>query len=504
MTYQELMQQLAASPYGTYLDYNGQRGKLTFDGTALMLDGGQSVPIMQGSDGSVQFGNAYANDPGMSFGEHTSFIGGSLPQMAKALSPALMATGVAGLQAAGMLGTGATATSAVGGSAGGLNAAGLGGVSAETAASASPLAGTFGSDSGYYASGPQFGGTTEGNPAWMNTPVEPDIPIDPSAGSSSAPITNLTSPATHTLSGTEASKVISPGVWSNTVDAVGNKLPAIAGTTAAIASASGNPTSLTSTSSTSLPAYLQPYAQDYAQRASMFATSPTTKYGGPLGADITGDQNASYQQYRNISNYNNPVNSAGSTALLDTINGRYLNPQSNPYLQQTYDLAANRMADAYARGTGASTNAAFGSSGSFGGSAHQEMVQANNRAFGDSLANLGNQIFGGNYQAERARQDNASQFAPTMANQQQDYMLKGADALNRAGTQQYDANLTNNKMNYAEFIRQQEDQYNKLGAYKSIFDGMGQNTTQTQPGVSRTNSLLGSTATGAYIYNLLK
>lgn len=269
---------------------------------------------------------------------------------------------------------------------------------------------------------------------------------------------------------------------------------------------SQSPRSLTTTSSTSLPAWLQPYAQDYAQRASDFAKTPAALYAGTLGAGTTDDQSASYGLARGIAQNAgaNPLNSASQQGFLDTMSGKYLDPSSNPYLKSTYDAAAGRMADAYARGTAAQTNALFSNPGSFGGSAHQEMMGVNNRAFGDSLANLGNQIYGTNYTNERGNMVNAMNNATGVASNILGQQVQGYNTLNNAGTQQQQTNLTNNNLGYQDFLRQQQDPYNKLGAYQSIFQGMGTNTTQTQPGTSMANGLLGGALTGAGIYNLLK
>src|SRR5512135_421120 len=46
-----------------------------------------------------------------------------------------------------------------------------------------------------------------------------------------------------------------------------------------------------------------------------------------------------------------PLGAAGEQLGLNTLGGAYLNPQTNPYLQQTYDIAAKGLTDQYQTAT---------------------------------------------------------------------------------------------------------------------------------------------------------
>src|SRR5882762_931029 len=83
----------------------------------------------------------------------------------------------------------------------------------------------------------------------------------------------------------------------------------------------------------------------------------------------------------------------GLQNIQDTIAGRYLDPSTNPYLTNTFNYAAQPFQDRI--------NSMFESSGRYGSGAHQGLMQ---RGLGD----LANQIYGGNYQQERARQFGAA------------------------------------------------------------------------------------------------
>lgn len=94
---------------------------------------------------------------------------------------------------------------------------------------------------------------------------------------------------------------------------------------------------------------------------------------------------------------NKAVMDAATPEYLKTIRGNYLNPASNPYLDQTYQHAANLM--------GANVDSRFEAAGRYGSGAHQGVLQ-------EGLGNLANQIYGMNYQTERGRQAAAVGGAP--------------------------------------------------------------------------------------------
>jgi hypothetical protein len=100
-----------------------------------------------------------------------------------------------------------------------------------------------------------------------------------------------------------------------------------------------------------------------------------------------------------------------------TINGAYLNPQSNPYLRETYDQGAKALTDNYMTATQPRTDAMFGRSGqAFGGnSGYQETVARNQFGLGQNLKNLATDVYGGNYNRERQNQFTATQNAPSFA-----------------------------------------------------------------------------------------
>ncbi|MGH8011086.1 MAG: hypothetical protein ACREQ4_01140, partial [Candidatus Binataceae bacterium] len=77
--------------------------------------------------------------------------------------------------------------------------------------------------------------------------------------------------------------------------------------------------------------------------------------------------------------------------------GTYLNPAQNPYLQQTYQDAANQMTTAYQDATAPSLEALANEAGGFGGSAMGQNLGVAQGQLNYGLSDLANQVYGGNY-----------------------------------------------------------------------------------------------------------
>lgn len=96
----------------------------------------------------------------------------------------------------------------------------------------------------------------------------------------------------------------------------------------------------------------------------------------------------------------------------DSAGGKYLSPETNPYLQATYDLAARGVTDQYQNSTAPGITADALRAGAFGGSAQAELQNQARYGLGQNLSELGTQIYGGNYQQERQNQLASQQAMP--------------------------------------------------------------------------------------------
>ena len=116
-------------------------------------------------------------------------------------------------------------------------------------------------------------------------------------------------------------------------------------------------------------------------------------------------------------NFMSPNMGAARSRQLDTIQGNFLYPGSNPFLDPTADAMSRRMGNAYRYGTAPSTDAAFARAGSFGGSAHQQTKQMQQFDYGQNLSDSLNQLYAGNYDKERQNMMNAGSEALQFGNQ---------------------------------------------------------------------------------------
>jgi len=185
----------------------------------------------------------------------------------------------------------------------------------------------------------------------------------------------------------------------------------------------GGPRNVQQTSTTSLPAWLQPYAQQFLQTytGQVSPGNPLAAGGAQLApydpsmyrqvAPFTPTQQAGMGSILGATGPSAQLAGAGAGALGRTVSGQYLT--GNPYLDAMYGQAAGGLTDQYRLATAPSNLVQSQQGGVFGGSAAREQQAANQYGLGRNLSDLAAQIYGGNYQQERARQLQAAQLIPT-------------------------------------------------------------------------------------------
>ena len=260
----------------------------------------------------------------------------------------------------------------------------------------------------------------------------------------------------------------------------------------------------TVTQQTELPDFLKPYAPLYAQAGYNLYNQPFNPYPYEGVAPFTQDQNTAMDMVRNqATGAQNPLYGASQQQTMDTIGGNYLNPQTNPYLQQTFDTAADRVTDAFSRGTAARTDTAFAQSHGYGGSAWNEVQQANEQALGDSLSGLAANVYGNNYAQERGRQQQASQFAPSLAGTISSQGYRDADALLNTGGMQQGLGQQYIADDMSRFTQAQQYPYQQFQQFGAMFNpNLGSQSTQTMPGVSPLSGALGGAMGGLGLLNM--
>lgn len=120
--------------------------------------------------------------------------------------------------------------------------------------------------------------------------------------------------------------------------------------------------------------------------------------------------------------------------LNDAMRGEYLN--ANPYLDQTFNRASDAVSRQWRESVMPGVNSTFSLAGRTGSGAHQNAVNLASEQLGDTLSDLGNQIYGQNYQSERERMMQAANSLGGFDTTEQGYGLQAstanaANALNR-------------------------------------------------------------------------
>lgn len=220
-------------------------------------------------------------------------------------------------------------------------------------------------------------------------------------------------------------------------------------------------TSQNSTSTTSYPDWVQSAGANYYNQSANAAnrgyqSNPYLKQAG-----WTQDQTDAQQMIRDTAKNGNSTYQAANQNMTDTLNGKYLSPDSNPYLKNTVNTALDAI-----QGRVGST---FAMGGGFGGSANQEQLQ---RGLGETA----NSMYSANYNNERSRQMQAASMAPAM----QAAGYTDADALNNLGAQeqQYNQNDINNA--YTDWQNQWNYPKEQLQYLANGLTGAMQSSNKTQ------------------------
>ena len=295
---------------------------------------------------------------------------------------------------------------------------------------------------------------------------------------------------------------------------------------------SKQPSNTTSVTTTEPPAWARPYLQDLADRARAGTVArPYQAFPGQRIANLNTIQQQGLNSMYARAKTGSPLNRTAQDRTLATLRGDYLN-RKDPYLTETasgkfldvgtnpYWQAMSRdIANAYATGTAAQTDAAFSGGRNYGGSAYNEVVGRNQKALGEALGTVAGQIYQGergmmeqaraalnqNYLQERANQLSAMQFAPQLAETDYadiDRALSVGDIL-----RENEQDIINAR--YEDWFNAQEYPREMLDLYSVLLNramGGGSQSTVRQPNLYRpnrtANAVAGSTVGGLAGYGI--
>lgn len=255
---------------------------------------------------------------------------------------------------------------------------------------------------------------------------------------------------------------------------------------------------ITQTTKVQLPKWAEPTAKELLSRSSALSKTPYVAYPWLMTAGPTAEHEAALQGITARAMAGSPVMLTAQSNLVDTLLGRYLAPESNPYLQRTYEQAAGDLIRQYNLGTAPQIQAAANRAGAFGGSAHQLLLGESQRGLGENLARLATDLYSKNYADERQRQMQAMFFAPSMA--QADYQdmqaLMGAGDIRRQFGQDFLNELK------SRWYEERQYPYSQLGFLAQMIPaaiGQAGTTTTTMPNpnyVSPVSNILGGALGG--------
>lgn len=196
----------------------------------------------------------------------------------------------------------------------------------------------------------------------------------------------------------------------------------------------------TSTTTTAVPSWQEPYLQNIYGLAQGQSEKPIQYYPGTTVAGFTPEQTAAQTATTNRSLLGNPlvpqaqgelsktmggeyfgreyVNPLSQAETNKTISGAYLDPNTNPWLAKTYETAAKDVAKTFGQVTMPMISKEAGAAGMWGGAREGVAKGAALTGFSENLADLATKIYAPAYETERGRQVGATESAQALANQQ--------------------------------------------------------------------------------------
>lgn len=174
----------------------------------------------------------------------------------------------------------------------------------------------------------------------------------------------------------------------------------------------------TTTATQSAGSFATPYWQNYIQGiGNTIDHTNFSPYAGPTVAPQNFMQQTANDMGYNLATGGSPAGNAANSAITaQALGANIANPYAtltnpymgtDPYTQQVINSVNSNMADAYAKGTAAQTAGAFNQAGAYGGSAYQDTMAQNNKAFANALGNVDSNLLNQNYYNNTGLAENA-------------------------------------------------------------------------------------------------
>lgn len=159
--------------------------------------------------------------------------------------------------------------------------------------------------------------------------------------------------------------------------------------------------------------------QAQAQAASVAPPTPgASMLPNQQVAPLTDQQLAAMQGVTTQAGGTQPFLNAAQQQQMDTIQGQYLNPSTNQYLQQYYNAAAAPMTQQYQQTIAPNILQSAAQTGTLGSAGTQQAFQNANTSLSQGLGNLAANIYEPAYQQAAQQQQTAAQNAGNTASSQ--------------------------------------------------------------------------------------
>ena len=221
----------------------------------------------------------------------------------------------------------------------------------------------------------------------------------------------------------------------------------------------------TTETSSDIPERYRDFVDGNLALAEQIANRPYHQYTGQRVAGFTPDQQAAFQQVRNLpGQYQGNLNNAnaaftaamGSAVDPSTMISRYMNPYEDGVVQNAIGDINRQHQQIQNQGAAAAAGA-----GAFGGSRHGLLEAENNRNFMDRVGSVSGQLRQAGFtnaaqlgQGATNQMLQAGQSAQGLAGTQAGLGLQSANALAGVGQQQQGMNQAGLDINYGDFLDQ--------------------------------------------------
>jgi hypothetical protein len=307
---------------------------------------------------------------------------------------------------------------------------------------------------------------------------------------------------------------------------------------------SGGTSGGSSSTTTQLPGYAQPLAQQIVANGTSLSQQPIPQYTGQTYAGMNNTQNNAVAGMSNLANSggvggavsgsvanmaNNGGNNYGNvTAQQATATTNPYASMQNPALAQEVNAANTQTTQAFNQNA-MNMNSQFAGSGAFGGSAQQNAMNNNNQTLGNTLANNSANIYGNAYntaaqaasvnatlgtQASMANQSAGLQAASLNSSNYNTAQGRGlaaaglaptldSDTINQqnaaytGGTAQQTAAQNQDNAQYQQWYQQNMQPYEQQGIAESALSGALGNGAQGISSSTQTANPLGLAVGGA-------